>query len=408
MTLQRSRNIPAHRAAVRQLPLFASFDPGVTMHTTGLAGRPIARLYEGGLGAALRDARARTLSLYGHLDLESLAVPCIPIVNPPLWELGHMAWFQEHWCRRYAGAGRALRPSILEGADALYDSAAVAHDTRWHLPLPTPARLRGYMNDTLGLTLEALDALDEDVDPYFFELALLHEDMHGEALLMTLQTLTLPAPPIAGLAGPQPMRKPSHDIRFEGGEFRMGTEAGGERFVFDNEKWAHPVRVAPFSIASRPVSQGEYAEFVASGGTQPAHWRREGRSWQVRRFDRWEALDPDAPMMHVTLRDAEAYCRGARRRLPTEAEWEFAAVHGGHSFEHGSVWEWTSSPFTPYPGFAPDPYREYSEPWFASHFVLRGGSFATRPRLVHERFRNFYLPERADVFVGLRTCAESQ
>jgi iron(II)-dependent oxidoreductase len=346
--------------------------------------------------------------LYGHLDLESLAVPCIPIVNPPLWELGHMAWFQEHWCRRYAGAGRALQPSILEGADALYDSAAVAHDTRWHLPLPTPARLRGYMNDTLGLTLEALDALDEDVDPYFFELALLHEDMHGEALLMTLQTLALPAPPIAGLAGPQPIRKPSRDIRFEGGELRMGTQSGGERFVFDNEKWAHLVRVAPFSIASRPVSQGEYAEFVAKGGTQPAHWRREGSSWQVRRFDRWEALDPDAPMMHVSLRDAEAYCRWAGRRLPTEAEWEFAAVHGGDSFEHGSVWEWTSSPFTPYPGFAPDPYREYSEPWFDSHFVLRGGSFATRPRLVHERFRNFYLPERADVFVGLRTCAESQ
>ena len=319
-----------------------------------------------------------------------------------------MAWFQEHWCRRYAGAGRALRPSILEGADALYDSAAVAHDTRWHLPLPTPAGLRRYMDDTLDLTLEALDALDEDADPYFFELALLHEDMHGEALLMTLQTLALPAPPIAGLAGPHRMRKPSRDLRFEGGEFRMGTQPGGARFVFDNEKWAHPVQVAPFSIASRPVSQGEYAQFVAEGGAKPGHWRREGNSWQVRRFDRWEALDPEAPMMHVSLRDAEAYCRRAGRRLPTEAEWEFAAVHGGEAFEHGDVWEWTSSPFTPYPGFAPDPYREYSEPWFDSHFVLRGGSFATRERLVHERFRNFYLPERADVFVGLRTCAESQ
>ncbi len=408
MILQRPCNISAHRAAVRQLPLFAVLVPGVTMHTTGLASEPIGPLYKGDdLAECLRDARARTLAIYSHLDLASLEVPCLPLVNPPRWEWGHIAWFQELWCLRHdtTSGGRA-RASILAGADALFDSSAVAHDSRWSLELPPGAGLSGYMAATLADTLEALRALPAGGDDYFFRLALLHEDMHGEALLMTLQTLALPGPAIPAV-GPAPSAlRPAADIAFAGGEFTMGSTRGAARFVFDNEQWAYPVRIAPFAISSRTVTQGEFAAFVEDGGAAPAHWRRAQVAWLARRFDRWESLDPDAPMVHVSLTQANAYCEWAGRRLPTEAQWEFAAVHNRGELEQltGGVWQWTSTAFEPYPGFVPGPYREYSAPWFGNHFVLRGGSFATRGRLVHPRLRNFYLPGRSDMFAGFRTC----
>ena len=381
------------------------------MQTTGLASEPIGRLYEAEeLAAALRDARQRTLALYGHLDLESRRFPVLPIVNPALWELSHIAWFQEHWCLRYSPEKRAAtRAPLLPDADAFFDSAKVAHDTRWDLPYPPVKRLRRYMDETLDATLDRLVAAPPDMH-YFFELALLHEDMHGEALLMTLQTLGLPAPSLPDVGGPARSRKPARDVHFAGGEFRMGSDGSPGRFVWDNEKSAHRVVVEPFSMSSRTVTQGEYARFVEGGGRMPSHWRRAGGTHEVRRFDRWVPFDPEAPMMHVTLPDAQAYCRFAGRRLPTEAEWEFAAVHDRGELEQaiGGVWEWTSTPFAPYPGFTPDPYKEYSEPWFHTHYAIRGGSFFTRSRLVHSRFRNFYMPERADVFVGLRTCAVSR
>ena len=414
------------------------------------------------MSEALAEARTRTLALYAHLDLASLEVPCLPIVNPPLWELAHIAWFQEHWCVRHSAASGTLsRRSLLPGADTLFDSRTVPHASRWHLPIPPARVLFGYMKASLEATLEALHRTPEE-ERYFFALALLHEDMHGEALLMTLQTLGLPPPPIDSRAPEGTALPRQSDVAFDGGEFRQGTERDTADFAFDNEKWAHPRRVAAFRMASRVVSQGEFAQFVDAGGYAgeafwtpegsrwlrendrhaPIYWRREGGAWQVRRFDRWVALEPDAPMMHVTLHEALAYCAWAGRRLPSESEWEYAARNGGADDRFpwgnapakdspdldlrrrgpcfdagdrasrrglagliGGAWEWTCSPFIPYPGFSADPYREYSEPWFESHFVLRGGSFATRSRLVHNRFRNFYLPERADVFAGFRTCA---
>lgn len=437
----------AQRAAVRQLPLFAFRLPGVTMQTTGLARETMGGLYEGGrLGEALGDARRRTLAIYAHLDLESLRVPQIALVNPPLWELAHIAWFQELWCLRRDGS-----LPLLEGADAFFDSSAVPHATRWSLPYPPAGRLRGYLEGTLAATLAELEAAPES-ERYFHRLALLHEDMHGEALLMTLQTLALPAPSEAGAReAPPSIARAPEDVAFEGGEFLQGGARDCAHFMFDNEKWAHPVRVDAFAIAKDPVTQGEFARFVADSGYErrdlwtregwtwreeaaasaPCYWRRgAGNDWQLRRFDRWVPLDPHAPMIHVNLHEALAYCRWAGRRLPTEAEWEYAArdatrpeanldlrfdapftSHGDVASPRGlrqvigGVWEWTSSPFRPYPGFAPDPYRDYSQPWFDSHYVLRGGCFATRARLVHDRFRNFYLPARRDIFAGFRTCA---
>ena len=373
------------------------------MHTTGLAAELIEGLYEGDrLGAGLADARARTLAIYSHLDLPALEVPCIPIVNPPLWELAHVAWFQEYWCLR---GGDSRERSILADADSLFNSTTVAHDSRWTLDYPKPEALLAYMRDSHDAVQEALARTPED-DRYFFKLALVHEDMHAEALLMTLQTLGLPAPPMPVGTAPSSTAR-ARDIRFAGGEFMQGTRDAP--FAFDNERGAHAVTLAPFSIASRTVTQGEFAAFVeATGRAPPRYWKPEGSWWIVRRFDRWVPVDRGAPMIHVSLEEADAYCEWAGRRLPTESEWEFAARHDAGGTLHdmiGGVWEWTSTPFAPYPGFSPDPYREYSEPWFHSHQVLRGGSFATTPRIAYSRYRNFYLPGRADMFAGFRTCA---
>jgi iron(II)-dependent oxidoreductase len=330
------------------------------------------------------------------LDAERLLGPKLAIVNPPLWEIGHVGWFQEYWCLRWTERG--FKPSMLENADALYDSSNVAHDTRWDLPLPNLNATRAYLAGVLEKTLERLTREpDNERLRYFVRLATLHEDMHAEALHYTHQTLGYPDPvknSHRGRAGSD------GDVEFSGGTLRLGAEPGEERFVFDNEKWAHEVEVAPFAISARPVTNAQYLEYVEDGARAPRYWRRLDGAWQERRFDRWQPLDAAEPARHVDWNEAQAWCRWAGRRLPGEAEWEFAASR----LQWGELWEWTSSTFAPFPGFSPDPYADYSQPWFGTHKVLRGASFATPRRLASASFRNFFLPDRGDVFAGFRTC----
>jgi gamma-glutamyl hercynylcysteine S-oxide synthase len=350
------------------------------------------------LSRLLLEARARTRRMTGDLAGERLFGPKLDIVNPPLWEIGHVGWFQERWCLRTVRSGLPM-DSILAGADALYDSSAVAHDTRWDLALPGLAATLEYLDAVLDKVRARLAREPENAAlGYYAQLALHHEDMHAEAFHYTRQTLgdsdpTGERPPPATATG---------DAVLAGGRFERGARPG-EGFAFDNEKWAHEVGVAPFRIARAPVSNDEYLAYVQGGGAAPRYWRLEGGEWRQRWFDRWEPLQPGAPVLHVSALEAEAYCRWAGRRLPSGAEWEFAATRG--AIAASGAWEWTASDFLPYPGFWPDPYEDYSRPWFGTHRVLRGGSFSTPARLARPSFRNFYMPERADVFCGFRTCA---
>jgi iron(II)-dependent oxidoreductase len=424
----------------------------------------------------VRDARERTFAIVSDLSDSQLIGPQLAILNPLLWEIGHVAWFQEKWMlRREAGKG-SLRPN----GDALYDSAAVHHDTRWDLRLPSRQETLRYLTDVRDRVMERLTKGEPSRDDvYFTLLSVFHEDMHNEAFFYTRQTLGYPAPKqnagaqhseSAGRAtGPLP-----GDVHIPDGDFRLGSEPN-EPFVFDNEKWAHQVPVKSFAIARAPVTQAEFAAFAEDDGyRQSRYWSEEGWQWRTqsdarhpvywqrqssgrwlrRNFDQWVPLEPDRPVLHVNWYEADAYCRWARRRLPTELEWEVAAAAepdgSGHGIagskrrfpwgaespspRHanldaetlgsvdvaacadgdgafgcrqmiGNVWEWTASDFLPYPGFSADPYKEYSAPWFGDHKVLRGGCWATRARLLRNTWRNFYRPDRRDVWAGFRTCA---
>jgi len=445
------------------------------------------------LYGALREARARTLELIQDLKGEQMMGPRLPIINPLLWEVGHVAFFQEFWVLRHSRG----RSSLLRNGDTLYDSARVAHGARWDLPLPA-------INDTLDYMQRVLADVTGGAEPaealctktgryaetYFLWLALLHEYMHAEAITYTRQTLGYSAPRISLQHARGPREAPSEngdnkasadlgvaragDVAVPGGRFYLGA-ATDDGFVFDNEQWAHPVEVKPFSIGRTVVTNAEFAVFVADRGYARREfwsdagwqWREQARAahpvywqgvsngkWLRRHFDQVVPLEDHHPVIHVNWFEAEAYCRWAGRRLPTEAEWEMAAssepgtgagstttrkrrfpwgdelptpdranldwrsmgcIHvealpaGDSAFGCrqmiGNVWEWTEDDFNPFPGFSPGPYKEYSAPWFGNHKVLRGGCWVTRSRLIRNTYRNFYQPDRRDVWAGFRTCA---
>jgi len=387
------------------------------------------------LSVALMDARNHTLHLAGQLadrlEVSGFVVPVLPELNPPLWLLGHIGWFQEWWIarnmQRHRGAGcdpfATRLASIEPQADRWWDSSNVAHTTRWSLALPGLADIKSYLMDTLETSLELLEKAPDDDDAlYFFRLALFHEDMHGEALIYMAQTLGLPLS--LSVPGPLAVREP---LLVPATRWQLGT-AGGSGFSFDNERQAHEVHVPEFEIDAQVVTWAQFVEFVDDGGyDRPELWQPQGWEWLQKegrrapryvdqigvasgavmqtRFGTPRRMLGGQPAMHVTWWEADAWCRWAGRRLPSEVEWEVAAHSAERrGFRWGDVWEWTGTTFRAYPGFSADPYRDYSEPWFGTHKVLRGASFATRARMKTPRYRNFYLPERDDIFAGFRSC----
>src|SRR5215831_4027269 len=424
----------------------------------------------------LHDAHRLTLDLIGDLTDEQLMGPRLDIVNPLLWEIGHVAWFQEYWVLRHLN-GRA---PILQRGDALYDSARVAHDIRWDLPLPSRPQTLSYIREVLERVTnqhQQPESIDRQAE-YFLSLALFHQDMHNEAFGYTRQTLAYPPPRfdrrgtgVPPVTHAQDARATLGDAQIPGGRFLLGS-LPDRPFTFDNEMEAHEVEIPPFAISRTAVTNAEFAAFVDDGGyhhhefwsnagwrwrqsvdaSHPVYWQKDGSEWLQRRFDRNVPLEGFLPVLHVNWFEAESFCRWAQRRLPTEAEWEMAAscepsVAGAITGEQkrrfpwgespaesgranldwwrgscidvralpesdsafgcrqmiGNTWEWTASDFDGYPGFKPGAYKEYSAPWFGDHKVLRGGCWTTRSRMIHNAYRNFYQPERRDVWAGFRT-----
>jgi ergothioneine biosynthesis protein EgtB len=387
-----------------------------------------------------RDGIRRLWHAYAAALGADLAVPYAPQLNPPLWELGHIGWFEEFWIARNPLRRRGVTAdpdasrgaSLLGQADAMYNSSRVAHARRWKLDLPNAQDTWRYVDAVRERTRTLLAGMRDDGDDvlYFFRLALMHELMHTEAWIYMAQALDIDvrgadvalAPPSISATGAD------DELAFDDTRFMLGRSGGG--FAFDNECQAHGVGVTAFRIDRQPLSWSRFLPFVDAGGYEDKQWwtpegwawRRQqglrapryldrapsdsGRvGWTRRVFGRTEPLDLAATAVNISGHEAQAWCRWAGRRLPTEAQWELAATRADADFVWGSVWEWTASAFAPYPGFVAHPYRDYSQPWFDGRPVLRGASFATPAALRHPRFRNYFTAERNDIFAGLRTCA---
>jgi iron(II)-dependent oxidoreductase len=434
--------------------------------------------------ALLDAAHARIVALIESLDEAQLEVPFHPGVNPPVWEAGHTAFFFEYFLLRRWG-----QPPIRPQRDEVWDSFVIDHEDRW-LPglVPTKAQTLAYAREVQARLSECIATrawIAEDV--YLYRYAAFHQWMHVESMIWARQTLGHPAPPFsrdAPAAAPVDAAARGDAVVTQG-RYRIGMPAGspafaGRDFAFDNEKPGFEIELPAFAISRTLVSNRDFLAFVEAGGyDDPSHWSWGGRKWLrahaaadrdiarpgeagppcapiywkkqdgqwwLRRFDRWIPLPPEEPVMHVCYWEAEAWCNWAGRRLPTEIEWEAAALGPegarrallpwGEGIDEGradmdaasvqrvpvsalaagdsaagcrqmigTAWEWTSSQFLPYDGFAVDMYPFMSTLQFGSSKVTRGGSWATASALIRGTYRQACLPQRRDVFVGFRSCA---
>jgi gamma-glutamyl hercynylcysteine S-oxide synthase len=374
------------------------------------------------LALALEHARQRTEALLEPLSDEQLTRQLSPLQSPLVWDLAHIGHFEELWLLRRAGGRNAGSLAY----DELYDASAHARSERGRLPILPPDAARAYVGEIREAVLGLLPELSlDDGDPlleqgFVVGMVVQHELQHTETMAQT--------PALAGLPGPVPQGPPevreSGDAIVPGGSFTLGAV---DPWAYDNERPAHSVDLPAFRIDRALVTNAEYTVFVDAGGYRDRDaWSDEGWAWREtedagaplyweldggrplrRRFDVVEALPPREPVQHVSFHEAEAYARWAGKRLPTEAEWEKAVKTVAGQLEHvrGAVWQWTASSFDGYPGFRAFPYAEYSELFFGEDYrVLRGGSWFTDPLLARPTFRNWDLPQRRQIFSGLR-CA---
>lgn len=436
--------------------------------TVDLTGQDHPQALRTRLAGLLAASRARSTALVDAVDEADLVAQHSPLMSPLVWDLAHIGSQEELWLVRDVGGREPLRPEI----DGLYDAFRHSRARRVDLPLLTPSETRRYVAEVRDKALDALEHVPLRgrrlvEEGFAFGMIVQHEQQHDETMLATHQLRT-GAPVLHADLPPSGRPLPVREVLVPGGAFLMGTST--EPWALDNERPAHPVHVDAFFIDTAPVTNGEYAEFVAAGGydtgrwwtdagwthrveadlVAPRFWVRDSGEWYRRRFGVVERVRADEPVVHVCAHEADAYASWAGRRLPTEAEWEKAARHDpvtGRSRrypwgdedptpEHanlgqrhlrpapvgayprgasalgvhqlvGDVWEWTSSGFHRYPGFEVFPYPEYSEPFFGGDYrVLRGGSFGTDPA-VRATFRNWDHPVRRQIFSGFRLARDA-
>ena len=418
----------------------------------------------------LAEARERTRWLLRTLSDEDLARQHDEVMSPLIWDYGHIGNYEELWLLEQA-FGRGLSERELYD---MYDASLTPRSERPSLNLLVRGDAGRYLDAVREAVLEALGEADLATDDpllkdgFVYHMVLQHEYQHNETMLQTIQLMQGVGYRPEIRADLPPGNQPKEEMVYvPGGSFVMGTE--DRAWALDNERSAHEVETQGFYLDATPVTNHAYLEFVENGGYDREElWDPEGWAWKVEEDisspgcwyqpdpHRWwtqcfgfhEPLLADAPVMHVSWFEADAYARWAGKRLPTEAEWEKAASWDpkegtkrlypwgdqppmperanldqltfrpaevgaypdgasayGSSGMIGDVWEWTASEFSAYPGFESFPYREYSEIFFhAGHRVLRGGSWATRPGAVRNTFRNWDFPIRRQLFVGFR-CA---
>jgi iron(II)-dependent oxidoreductase len=415
------------------------------------------------LARRLTKARDRTLRLVEFDDAE-LHRQYDPLMSPLLWDLAHIGWQEELWLLRGNDPGR---PGMLApGVERLYDAFENSRASRVDLPLLPPTDARVFCSTVRNKSLDTLDALtDDDSEAEFnFGLVISHENQHDETMLQALNLRSGPALLDRGTA--LPSGRPDVEgtsVLVPGGPFVLGVDAVTEPHSLDNERPAHIVDVPGFRIGRVPVTNGEWRQFIDDGGyRQPRWWSQRGWShreqvgltapqfWNAEgtrtRFGHVEDIPADEPVQHVTYFEAEAFAAWAGARLPTEIEWEktcawdpavgarrrfpwgaseptsalanlggdalrpapvgaYPAGASAYGAEQmlGDVWEWTSSPLRPWPGFTPMLYEQYSRPFFDGDYkVLRGGSWAVAGDILRPSFRNWDHPVRRQIFSGLR------
>jgi gamma-glutamyl hercynylcysteine S-oxide synthase len=363
---------------------------------------------------AMHAVRQRTLDLVAHLGPAELERQIDQIMSPLVWDLAHIAAYEDLWLvHRFAGAP-LLRPDLA----ARYDAFETPRTVRGEIELLDTAGAREYLASVRERALVTLDG--RAPDPVLHEMVIRHELQHTETMRQAMELGGLLPP---GEPALRPLARDGSEelVTIPAGRFRMGA---GDGFAYDNERAVHDVDLPAFRIARRPTTNGTWMRFVEGGGYERREWwSDEGWAWKeeydITHHPAVAAGHPDAPACHVSWFEADAFARAHGARLPTEAEWEKAATwdqeathetsSGRGALEAaGQVWEWTSGAFGAYPGFVAHPYPQYSQVFFGDRYkVLRGGSWATDPRVATPTFRNWDLPERRQIFAGVRLAMEA-
>lgn len=356
----------------------------------------------------LAEARRATLELIEPLDDEQLNRVYSPLLSPLAWDLGHIANFEELWLVQTIGDREPLHGDL----GRFYDAIENPRKSRGELPILRDTELRSYLADVRERTLEVLAEVDIGPDAedrllregFVYEMLLAHEQQHNETMLQLLQMVDGYEPVDPSLGVLRASRSgPPEKIVMPGGEYELGAPPRG--FAYDNERPRHEVELAPFAIDRTPVDNATYLQFMEETGAEPPlYWESDGGGWVLTRMGGRDPIDPAHPVLHVSWHEADALARWAGKRLPTEGEWEAARPQLDGV---GQAWEWTSSDFLAYPGFGAFPYPDYSEVFFGDEYkVLRGASWATHPDVARPSFRNWDLPQRRQIFAGIRLAED--